>query len=201
MDPESGAYRFQTDHWDDNRSPELIAVSVILILATCIVIALRFWAQYRIGKQWEADNILIVFAASAYAITLLQGICLGLIKFSILLFYRRIFTMHRRTFQITFYLLGTYTILLTIATFLLYLLNCLPFGFFWEVAYMIAKIPPPHPINGHCLPDQKDLARTSIASTISDVALMLLPAIGLWKLSLPRAKKVGLFCVFSLGAL
>ncbi|KAL8681469.1 MAG: hypothetical protein Q9186_002415 [Xanthomendoza sp. 1 TL-2023] len=234
MDPESGAYRFQTDHWDDNRSPELIAVSVILILATCIVIAFRFWAQYRIGKQWEADNILIVFAAidstlafrigvgkhlvrvlesdphkprdlirilkSAYAITLLQGICLGLIKFSILLFYRRIFTMHRRTFQITFYLLGTYTILLTIATFLLYLLNCLPFGFFWEVAYMIAKIPPPHPVNGHCLPDQKDLARTSIASTISDVALMLLPAIGLWKLSLPRAKKVGLFCVFSLGA-
>ncbi|KAL8803267.1 MAG: hypothetical protein Q9182_003298 [Xanthomendoza sp. 2 TL-2023] len=241
MDPASGPYKFQLAHWDDNRSPQLIAVSVILILATCIIIALRFWAQCRIGKQWEADNVLIAFAAAfaigdtiasivayssgvgkhlvrvlesdprkprnlvrileaAYAITLLQGFCLGLIKFSILLFYRRIFTMHRRTFQITFYFLGTYTILLTIATFLVYLLQCLPLGFFWEVAYIIAKVPPPHPVSGDCLPHQKDIAPTSIASTISDVALMLLPAIGLWKLSLPRAKKVGLFFVFSLGA-
>ncbi|KAL8801741.1 MAG: hypothetical protein Q9200_006846, partial [Gallowayella weberi] len=63
MDPTSDPYKFQLAHWDDNRSPELIAVSVILIVATCIVIALRFWAQCHIGKQWEADNILIAFAA------------------------------------------------------------------------------------------------------------------------------------------
>ncbi|KAL8649071.1 MAG: hypothetical protein Q9226_005733 [Calogaya cf. arnoldii] len=243
MDPASPTYQDQLARWGDDREPELIATSIILIIATCLATALRFWAQRSIKKQWEADNIISIFAAvfaiavtvssivgalasslqsptsavaisdtpiayrngvgkhmSAYSLALLQTFCLGLIKLSILLFYRRIFTMHRRAFQIAFYVLGTYTLLLTIATFFVFLLQCLPISLFWEIAYRIEGVQPPHPVTGHCLPQQAHIIPTLIANTLSDVALMVLPAIGLWNLSLPTAKKIGLFFVFSLGA-
>ncbi|KAI4251212.1 MAG: hypothetical protein L6R42_008469 [Xanthoria sp. 1 TBL-2021] len=63
MDPASPTYQDQFARWGDDREPELIAVSIILIIATCLATALRFWAQRSIKKQWAADNILIVFAA------------------------------------------------------------------------------------------------------------------------------------------
>ncbi|KAI4250642.1 MAG: hypothetical protein L6R42_008701, partial [Xanthoria sp. 1 TBL-2021] len=200
MDPASPTYQDQLARWGDDREAELIAVSIILIIATCLATALRFWAQRSIKKQWEADNILIVFAASVYSLALLQAFCLGLIKLSILLFYRRIFTMHRRAFQIAFYVLGTYTLLLTIATFIVFLLQCVPISLFWDIAYRIEGVRPPHLAKGHCLPQQGQIIPTLIANTLSDVALMILPAIGLRNLSLPTAKKIGLFFVFSLGA-
>ncbi|KAI4199207.1 MAG: hypothetical protein LQ350_004763 [Teloschistes chrysophthalmus] len=147
MNQTSELYKSQIAHWNDDRVPELLAASAVLILATFVALTARFWAQRRIGKQWEADNILIVLAAvlavgvtvacigafqngagkhsirvlsedsdkpqqmvrilkAGYVISIVQGPCLGLIKISILLFYRRIFTMLRRLFQITFYILG-----------------------------------------------------------------------------------------------
>lgn len=130
---------------------------------------------------------------------MLQGPCFGLIKVSILLFYRRIFTMHRRTFQVAFYILGTYTALLTIATTIVFMLLCLPISFSWNRAYLIEGIPPPHPVNGHCSPQKSSVVATLVANTVSDIALLVLPAIGIWNLRLPRGKKVGLFGVFSLG--
>lgn len=138
---------------------------------------------------------------SAYTIGVLQGLCLGLIKLSILLFYRRIFTMHRRTFKFAFYVLGTYTLLLTIATTILFIIQCVPISFFLDLAYLLEGLRPPHAVKGHCLPQQLHVVTTLIANTVSDVALLVLPAIGLWKLKLPKGKKVGLFGVFSIGAL
>ncbi|KAL8999540.1 MAG: hypothetical protein Q9169_001628 [Polycauliona sp. 2 TL-2023] len=201
MDHAAAVHQDQLARWGDDRESELIAVGVVLILATCLATALRIWAQRTINKQCEADNIVSVFAASAYAISLLQAFCLGLIKISILLFYRRIFTMHRRAFQIAFYLLGTYTVLLTIATSFVFLLQCLPISLFWDVAYRIERVQPPHPVKGRCLLQQWHIIPTLLANTISDIALMVLPAIGLWRLRLPAVKKIGLFFVFSLGAL
>lgn len=109
--------------------------------------------------------------------------------------------MHRRTFQIAFYVLGTYTALLTIATTAVFILRCLPISFFWYRAYLLEDITPPHPVKGHCLPQRSSVVTTLIANTVTDVALLVLPAIGIWNLKLPSGKKVGLFGVFSLGAL
>ncbi|KAI4262058.1 MAG: hypothetical protein L6R42_002758 [Xanthoria sp. 1 TBL-2021] len=238
MNKTTAAYQDQHAYWNEDREPELLAVSVILIVVTSLAIAIRLWAQCTIKKQRAHDNLVIVVAAalaigvtiacviaftngvgkhivrvtatdsdkprkmirSGYVIGLLQGPCLGLVKVSILLFYRRIFTMHRRTFKIAFYVLGTYSLLLTIATLVVFILQCLPVTFFWNRAYLLEKVKPPYPLQGHCLPQQLHVVTILIANTISDVAVLVLPGIGLWNLRLPRGKKVGLFGVFSLGA-
>ncbi|KAL8699172.1 MAG: hypothetical protein Q9201_006149 [Fulgogasparrea decipioides] len=176
---QTSAYESQLAHWDDDTAPENLAASVVLIIAVLLVLGLRCFAQRRINKQLEADNIMIFFAFSngvgkhlarvkatdthkprqmirilkaAYAIALLHGPCLGLIKISILLFYRRIFTMHRRTFQVAFYILGIYTLVVTIVTIFIFMFQCLPVTFFWERAYLLENLEPPHAIKGRCLP-------------------------------------------------
>ncbi|KAL8932639.1 MAG: hypothetical protein Q9216_006748 [Gyalolechia sp. 2 TL-2023] len=200
-DTASAAHRNQLAHWTDDRTSELSNTAIVLIVATCLTIALRFWAQRKIKKEWAPDSIVIFFAAVGYIIGVFQGPCLGLIKISILLFYRRIFTMHRRTFKIAFYVLGTYTVLLIIATMVVFIFQCSPISFFWDRAYLLGDIQPPHPVEGHCLQQRLCVVPALTANTASDVALLVLPAIGLWKLELPKAKRVGLFGVFSLGAL
>lgn len=109
--------------------------------------------------------------------------------------------MFQRLFQITFYILGTFAILVAAVTTLVFFVQCVPIRAFWEHAYLIANIQSPHLAKGHCLSARQHNATTIIMNTIVDVTLLTLPAIGLWKLSLPRAKKVGIFVAFSLGAL
>ncbi|KAI4179711.1 MAG: hypothetical protein LQ346_007140 [Caloplaca aetnensis] len=203
MNESAAVYQEQRTPWKDDRGPELLAASIILLVATSLAIPLRYWAQRTIKKQWAPDNVIIFVAAilaSAYAIGLLHGPCLGLIKISILLFYRRIFTTYRRTFKIAFYVLGIYTLLNTIATVVTFIVQCLPVAFFWERAYLVEDVDTPHAVKGECFTENIHVMTVFIANTISDVALLMLPAIGLWKLQLPREKKMGLFGVFSLGA-
>lgn len=63
MDQTSDLYKSQVAHWNDDRVPELLAACIVLIIATLVALMVRFWAQRSIGKQWEADNILIIPAA------------------------------------------------------------------------------------------------------------------------------------------
>lgn len=122
-------------------------------------------------------------------------------KLSILFFYRRVFTKHQRTFKIAFYLIGAYTLALAIGTTAEFIFQCLPIHYFWDRSYLLAGVKPPYPIKGHCTPDRPRVAVPTIANTFSDILILILPAIGLWNLQLPKNKKLALFFVFSLGAL
>lgn len=63
MNKTTAAYQDQHAYWNEDREPELLAVSVILIVATSLAIAIRFWAQCTIKKQRAHDNLVIVVAA------------------------------------------------------------------------------------------------------------------------------------------
>lgn len=63
METSSAAYQERLAHWNDDRETELLAASIVLISATCLAIAIRFWAQLTIKKQWAPDNIVIFHAA------------------------------------------------------------------------------------------------------------------------------------------
>lgn len=63
MNKTSKAYQYELSHWSDDREPELLAGSIILIFATCVAVFLRILAQNTIKKAWAVDNILILIAA------------------------------------------------------------------------------------------------------------------------------------------
>ena len=128
-----------------------------------------------------------------------QSIGLLLSKLSILIFFKRVFTTRKRPFHIALVVVGAYSILVCVATFIEFTVQCLPVPFFWDRAYAISGIAPPHPISGWCMPQHVHASIPAIANLISDLSILGLPAIGLWGLQMPKTKKIGIFFALSVG--
>ena len=128
-------------------------------------------------------------------------ICLGLLfsKLSILLFFKRAFTTLIRPFQIALIVVTTYSILVGVASTIEFVVQCLPVRFFWERAYAITGTTPPHPLSGWCMPQDVHAAVPLFASLLSDLLMLALPAIGLWRLQIQKDKKAGVLLAFSVG--
>ena len=127
--------------------------------------------------------------------------CLGLLlsKLSILLFFKRAFTTRRRPFQIALIVITTYSILVGVGSTIEFVVQCLPVPFFWERAYAITGITPPHPLSGWCMPQEVHATVPLFANLLSDLLMLALPAIGLWGLQMQKAKKAGILVAFSVG--
>ncbi|KAL8645896.1 MAG: hypothetical protein Q9210_006453, partial [Variospora velana] len=154
-------------------------------------------ADVMANDSHKPRQMLRIFKASqticVYVVGVLQSPCLGLVKISILFFYRRVFTMRNRFFRYALYILGAYTALLTVATWVVAIVRCQPIHYFWDQAYLIEGVQQPYAVKGHCLKPRSQVLGFLLTNTLSDVAVLILPALGLWNLQLSRAKKIGLF--------
>ena len=121
------------------------------------------------------------------------------IKLSILAFYHRIFTARKRVFKLCLTVVGIYVIIVGVSSTIEQMLQCLPIHYFWDRAILLTGVPPPPTLVGSCLPQVARLAVPLIAGLLSDVVILVLPAIGLWNLQLARDKKVGVYAALSLG--
>ena len=128
-----------------------------------------------------------------------QGLGMLFSKLSILLFFKRVFTTRKRPFQIALVVIGAYTILVGVSSSIEFAVQCLPVSFFWERAYAISGVTPPHPLSGWCMPQNIHIGIPLVANLVSDLCILALPAIGLWGLQLQKAKKVGIFVALSFG--
>lgn len=131
--------------------------------------------------------------------SVIQGLGLLFSKLSILLFFKRVFTTRKRPFHIALLVVGAYSILVGVGSFIEFSVQCLPVSFFWERAYAITGTPPPHPLSGWCMSQDIHIAFPLIANLVSDLFILGLPVIGLWGLQMQRAKKAGVLVAFSVG--
>lgn len=113
------------------------------------------------------------------------------VKLSIFLLYLRIFAPNRK-FRIYTYLGILWIFLLHAITTSLYAVFCAPRGQEnWLTSYMSTR----------CRHDQKLALAASVFNLISDLYIICLPIPAVWKLQLPRKKKVGVLVVFMTGSL
>ena len=124
------------------------------------------------------------------------------VKLSILSFYHRIFTARRRIFKYALVIVGTYVILVGVGSTVEFIVQCLPIPYFWVGRTYLAtgKTPPSLSLlDGWCMPQVLHLAVPLLAGLVSDITVLILPAIGLWNLQLAREKKFGVYFALSLG--
>lgn len=143
------------------------------------------------------DTITTLKVAWVMSVTTCPGLLLS--KLSILLFFKRAFTTRRRPFQIALIVITTYSVLVGIGSTIEFAVQCLPIPFFWEKAYAITGITPPHPLSGWCMPQDVHATVPLFANLLSDLLMLALPAIGLWGLQMQKSKKVGILVAFSVG--
>lgn len=109
-------------------------------------------------------------------------------KFSVLLFYNRIFSI--RSFRMALYAIGTTVIMWWIAMQFTVIFECTPIDFTWT---------PKGP--GHCISLDKFFLGQAIPNIATDIVLLSIPIPMIWKLQLPHSQKVALSGVFLTGGL
>lgn len=124
--------------------------------------------------------------------------CLLCIKLSLLLFYRRVFLVQQKWLKLALWVNGLCAIAWAIASTTELIFQCDPVDYFWQRFAFLYGIYPPG-VNGTCLPQLIHLASPAIVSTISDVAILILPLFVLWGLKMPTKNKVGLIGLFLVG--
>ena len=126
------------------------------------------------NSKWELVNL--------YSFTT----SMALIKLSILTFMVRLFGINNRAFRIAVWLLAGYIILWAIALYFAYGFQCRPFSRNWSLT---------EPCKA---PLRLDYSAT-ILSTVHDVALLTLPQPVIWRLQMPRSRKLAISSIFVIG--
>ncbi|KAL9078884.1 MAG: hypothetical protein Q9157_002179 [Trypethelium eluteriae] len=190
--------------------PSLLAddycVIIALVLCIGLCIDLILCVHYGLGKHVVAVEKedphpplrLINIFKTGYSMSVVNIPALFVVKLSLLLFYRRVFTTHQKKIKWTFWLLIFYITAWVIASLVVFLMQCIPVRYFWDRSYALIGQKPP--VTGWCLPNVLHQAAVGIFNTVSDLLILVFPAIALWPLRMPRMRKLGLFFIFSLGA-
>jgi hypothetical protein len=124
-------------------------------------------------------------------------VCGGLTKCSILLFYRRLVNgTYSTRYKWLIWTAIAFTIAYTFAFCVMLLANCTPTRAYWmafDIRYALTE-------DYTCLDTSIINTMAGVCAAISDVYSVVLPCILTWKLkSVPKAQKIALFGIFSLG--
>lgn len=179
----------------------LIAVAMVpiagLTAATC-------FATSRLGFDrhiWDVEiDMYVPERKAALALYLLWMAAGGLVKISILLFYRRmnarvVTQKFRIATWINIILIGLYVVSFTLVLFL----ACKPFSAFWD-QFDFVKLAKGYTYK--CRVDEGvDLLAASIISALQDAVAAFLPTILYWNLQIPARQKIALGAIFALGYL
>lgn len=117
-----------------------------------------------------------------------------LVKMAILLQYLRLFAPSKTVNPVMFIgarviiaITGVYYIITTFIT----MFACTPREKIWNPLVM----------EGHCLNNDIGILFTCIFNVITDILILVLPARSVWRLQIPRRKKIGIVLLFAIGLL
>ena len=123
----------------------------------------------------------------------MYGICIFLIKLSILLQYIQIFAplnSRNAMFWTSQALIGTNFIFYFISTFL-EIFSCTPIAKAWD----------PLISNGHCINILALNVAASSINSLSDLTILVLPQVSIWKLQMALKRKIQISGIFLIGSL
>lgn len=123
----------------------------------------------------------------AYELT--YNICIPLVKFSILVFYARIFP--GRGFRLGLYGIGAFVIAWFITSMFAATFQCTPIPYMWDKSI----------VGGTCINITATLTALAILNMVTDVAILIMPMHAVWHLHVPKSQKIAVAGIFLLGGL
>ena len=149
------------------------------------------WAiQYGFGQHiyvLEPDQ-LVAFFKIVFVTFIFYGAAVSFVKFSVLLFYNRIFP--HNNFKRWLIVLGVASAIWWILITLVSVLQCIPVQKAWD-----SSLP------GQCIPYLELFIAIQVLNIILDVAILVLPISAVSKLQMKRANKISVAGTFALGGL
>ncbi|KAF3041395.1 hypothetical protein E8E12_009574 [Didymella heteroderae] len=141
----------------------------------------------------------VVVTARKYVLAILCIFCLasGLIKISILLFYRRLSSrVVSNRFRLATWITIGFIASSSIALAIVPIFGCDPISAFWDQANANLLL------GGYkyrCFNEGADVFSASVISTVQDLITAVLPTFLYWNLRIPVRQKIALFGIFAIG--
>lgn len=122
----------------------------------------------------------------------------GLVKISILLFYRRLSSRAvSNTFKWTTWISIGFIAAYSIAFTLVPIFGCQPISAYWEQSNIINKFNPNYKYS--CFDEAADVVAANTISTAQDLLTAILPTFIYWNLQIPFRQKLALFFIFAIA--
>ncbi|KAI4268066.1 MAG: hypothetical protein L6R38_007976 [Xanthoria sp. 2 TBL-2021] len=174
-----------------------IAIIVALVLCWGICVMIVLCGHFGTGRHTMTNPIphVVHFIQLMYAVELTYTVLITTTKFSILLFYRRVFISQATSlrFRIVWYAITVWTFLWGISTFFAAAFQCSPASFYWSKYTRKTQ--------GTCMDLRVLLLVTASLNIVTDVALLILPMPVVWNLKIERSQKFAVSGIFLLGGL
>ncbi|KAI9678330.1 MAG: hypothetical protein M1817_006276 [Caeruleum heppii] len=171
--------------WDDH------TIVLALVTAWGMLASNIFQVKHGAGKHLVAVVAadLANYVKGTWALELAYFTTIFITKISILLLYRRIFTLRQRGFRIAFWAILVYSTVVWFISFFCALFQCMPVNYNWD-----------RTIPGYCLNVYLFTIVSSVMNILADVLILVMPLPLIWKLYASRANKIVLSFVFLLGS-
>jgi len=129
-------------------------------------------------------------AQITFAVEIIYPLIVSATKTSFLLFYIRIFGIHR-CFKRTAYTIQALVVIWCIGDILVEILQCNPvsYNFIWS------------PQDRHCIAIKIPFLITAIPNTLLDFVILILPMTVIWTIQLSLRRKIAISAVFLIGGL
>ncbi|KAJ6154476.1 hypothetical protein N7485_012845 [Penicillium canescens] len=167
----------------------LYITALVMVLVAAVFVAARLWTRIA-TRQLGLDDICLVLAL-VWSIVLTAAIdmSLGFTKVSLVLLYLRIFIT--KTFQRVGRAYLVVIIAWTIASVLVTILQCIPIKASWDKEIVDKK----------CVDKNSWWYAFAAINTVTDFLIVILPIRPILNLKLSKHDRIGLLCVFGIGAL
>jgi hypothetical protein len=145
---------------------------------------------------WDVDLTLFTIQRKLIlTIEILFVLATGLVKVSILLFFRRLGSRGvSKTFRVITWVAIGFTVASTITFFISPLVGCRPLSAYWEQSDVVKII---QGTKFNCNDEGAAMAAAGIVSTVQDVIAALLPNFIYWKARIPFRQKAALMGIFA----
>lgn len=169
--------------WDD----WLIVVGLVFAWSCCIIqlIGVRI-AHYGRHAHYATPESTVKYFQLLYALQITYPLAITFVKFSIILFYRRIF--HVPSTVKPLLAIGIIVAAWSIAMVLVAIFSCVPVHAFWTMEEPRT-----------CVKALPYFLGVAIPNVTTDVVMLLLPIPWIWKLVISLSQKIALSLIFILG--
>ena len=153
-----------------------------IAICSCLTLLTLWLYELTVSWQW------------LYIARILYIPCMVFTKIAILLQYLRLLAPTKTTNPVLF--IGAHAIIAIVVVYNVVIIAvtifaCTPREKFWN----------PLITEGHCLNQKIAVLILALLNIITDVAILLLPAWTIWKLQIPRRKRIGIILLFATGLL
>ncbi|CAD6574099.1 MAG: hypothetical protein ASARMPREDX12_006380 [Alectoria sarmentosa] len=174
----------------DNEQAKIVATLAVCLPVATLFTALRMYSKIFIIKSIALEDYASVIAWIGYIIDILYSPLILATKLAILLQIENVFVTNRNSirFYLVQFLIWSNTIYYTTNIFLT-AFQCSPRAKIWNTL-----------LPGHCFTDFYTLNFvTTVLNVVSDLAVLVMPVLWIWKLQMGWKRKLGLSLIFASG--